>query len=69
MTGGGFADPKPYPSTTRPHTEFKRALIRERTAAGLAEARRKSRVSGRPKGMQPKDVAAARTLLAEGSLQ
>jgi DNA invertase Pin-like site-specific DNA recombinase len=48
--------------------ELERALIRERTAAGLAEARRKGRVGGRPKGMQPKDVAAARALLAEGSL-
>lgn len=48
--------------------EFERALIRERTAAGLAEARRKGRVGGRPKGMQPKDVAAARALLADGSL-
>jgi DNA invertase Pin-like site-specific DNA recombinase len=45
--------------------EFERALIRERTAAGLAEARRKGRVGGRPRGMQPKDVAAARALLAE----
>jgi DNA invertase Pin-like site-specific DNA recombinase len=48
--------------------EFERALIRERTTAGLTEARRKGRVGGRPKRMQPKDVAAARALLAEGSL-
>lgn len=48
--------------------EFERALISERTAAGLAEARRKGRVGGRPKGMQPKDVTAARALLADGSL-
>lgn len=48
--------------------EFERALIQERTAAGLAEARRKGRVGGRPKGMQPKDVAAAHAMLAEGSL-
>ena len=48
--------------------EFERALIRERTAAGLAEARRKGRVGGRPRGMQPNDVAAARALLADGTL-
>jgi DNA invertase Pin-like site-specific DNA recombinase len=48
--------------------EFERALIRERTAAGLVEARRKGRVGGRPKGMQPKDVMAARALLADGNL-
>ncbi len=48
--------------------EFERELIRERTTAGLAEARRRGRVGGRPKLMKPKDVAAARTLLADGSL-
>ena len=48
--------------------EFERALIKERTAAGLAEARRKGRIGGRPRGMQPKDVGAARALLADGSL-
>ena len=37
--------------------EFERALIRERTAAGLAEARRKGRVGGRPKRMETKEVA------------
>src|SRR4051794_29676350 len=48
--------------------EFERALIRERTTAGLVEARRQGRVGGRPRRMQPKDVAAARALLADGSL-
>src|SRR5689334_6667281 len=48
--------------------EFERALIRERTAAGLAEARRKGRVGGRPRRMERKDVAAARALLADGTL-
>lgn len=48
--------------------EFERELIRERTTAGLAEARRKGRVGGRPKLMEPKDVGAARALLADGSL-
>lgn len=48
--------------------EFERALIRERTTAGLAEARRKGKTGGRPKRLTQKDVAAARALLAEGSL-
>lgn len=48
--------------------EFERALIRERTTAGLAEARRRGRVGGRPKRMEAKDIAAARALLADGSL-
>ena len=48
--------------------QFERELIRERTTAGLAEARRKGRVGGRPKLMERKDVAAARALLADGSL-
>lgn len=48
--------------------EFERALIRERTSAGLAEARRRGRVGGRPKKMERKDVTAARALLADGTL-
>lgn len=48
--------------------EFERALIRERTRAGLAEARRKGRVGGRPRRMEPKDIAAASALLSDGSL-
>ncbi len=48
--------------------EFERALIRERTTAGLVEARKKGRVGGRPKRMGQKDVAAACALLADGSL-
>ena len=48
--------------------QFERALIRERTAAGLAEARRRGRKGGRPPAMRPQDVAAARALMREGSL-
>jgi DNA invertase Pin-like site-specific DNA recombinase len=48
--------------------EFERALIRERTAAGLMEARRKGRVGGRPQKIGTQDLAAARALLADGSL-
>lgn len=43
--------------------EFERALIQERTRAGLSEARRRSRAGGRPKLMSPKDVSAARALM------
>ena len=48
--------------------QFERALIRERTTAGLAEARRRGRKGGRPPAMRPHDVAAARALMREGSL-
>ena len=48
--------------------EFERALIRERTTAGLAEARRKGKTGGRPKRLTEKDVTAAKALLADGSL-
>ena len=48
--------------------EFERALIRERTVAGLSEARRKGRTGGRPKSMSPKDIAAAKALLTDGTL-
>ena len=48
--------------------EFERALIRERTTAGLAEARRKGRVGGRPRLMEAKDIAGARAMLADGAL-
>lgn len=43
--------------------EFERALIQERTRAGLSEARRRGRTGGRPKLMSPKDVSAARALM------
>lgn len=48
--------------------EFERALIRERTAAGLTEAKRKGKTGGRPRRMTEKDTAAAKALLADGSL-
>lgn len=48
--------------------EFERALTRERTVAGLAEARRKGRTGGRPRRLTDKDAAAAKALLATGSL-
>lgn len=48
--------------------EFERALIRERTVAGLAEARRKGRRGGRPRLLSKKDATAARALLSDGTL-
>lgn len=44
--------------------EFERALIRERTRAGLAAARRVGRTGGRPKSLTDGDLEAARSLLA-----
>jgi len=48
--------------------QFERALIRERTAAGLAEARRRGRKGGRPPAFKAGDVTAARALMKEGKL-
>ena len=48
--------------------EFERALIRERTVAGLAEAKRKGKRGGRPRRLSEKDALAARSLLADGTL-
>lgn len=42
--------------------EFERALILERTQAGLAEARKKGRVGGRPRVLSGKDLLAMRAL-------
>lgn len=48
--------------------EFERALIRERTMAGLAEAKRKGKRGGRPRSLSEKDAVAAKALLADGTL-
>ena len=48
--------------------QFERALIRERTTAGLAEARRRGRKGGRPPALKAADLAAARALMQEGVL-
>lgn len=48
--------------------QFERALIRERTTAGLTEARRRGRKGGRPPSMRPHDVVAAQVLMREGTL-
>jgi DNA invertase Pin-like site-specific DNA recombinase len=44
--------------------EFERSLIRERTQAGLAAARRAGRTGGRPPKLTEDDLQAARALLA-----
>lgn len=47
--------------------EFERDLIRERTQAGLAAARARGRLGGRPKKLRdPKQLELARTLYAGG---
>jgi Resolvase, N terminal domain len=45
--------------------EFERSLIRERTQAGLAAARRAGRIGGRPPKLTEDDLEAARALLAK----
>lgn len=44
--------------------EFERSIIRERTTAGLASARARGRLGGRPRSMTPEDIAIAKTLLS-----
>ena len=46
--------------------EFERDLTRERTAAGLAAARARGRVGGRPRVMTPEKIRLARQLYDEG---
>lgn len=43
--------------------EFERSLIRERTQAGLAAARRQGRTGGRPPKLSPDDIEAAKAML------
>ena len=44
--------------------EFERSLIRERTRAGLAAARRIGRTGGRPPKLTDDDIEAAKAMLA-----
>ncbi len=51
--------------------EFERDLIQERTTAGLAAARARGRLGGKPKGLSKKAesiACAAETLYKEGKL-
>ena len=45
--------------------EFERSIIRERTRAGLAAARARGRVGGRPRSLSAEDLQQARALLAD----
>ena len=44
--------------------EFERQVIRERTTAGLAAARARGKVGGRPRALSAKDLTVAKALLA-----
>jgi DNA invertase Pin-like site-specific DNA recombinase len=48
--------------------EFERSIIRERTTAGLAAARARGRVGGRPPALSQSDLRVAQTLLRDGAL-
>lgn len=48
--------------------EFERAIIRERTRAGLEAARARGRKGGRPPKLRTQDLKAARALLADRSI-
>lgn len=47
-------------------SEFERSLIVERTKAGMAAARRRGKLPGRPKKLTPERLEHARKLLADG---
>jgi DNA invertase Pin-like site-specific DNA recombinase len=48
--------------------EFERDIIRERTNAGLASARRRGRVGGRPKALTPTEVQILNNMAGDKSL-
>jgi DNA invertase Pin-like site-specific DNA recombinase len=48
-------------------SEFERELIRERTRAGLVEAKRQGKVGGRPSKLSEKDRLEARAMLTSGA--
>lgn len=48
--------------------EFERAIIRERTAAGIAAARARGRIGGRPRAVTDAKLLACKALLEDGSL-
>ena len=49
--------------------EFERAIIRERTQAGLAAARARGRVGGRPQALDARKLAMARSMLSDPNRQ
>ena len=48
--------------------EFERGIIRERTNAGLAAARARGKVGGRPPSLAPADLAAAKAMLRDPNI-
>jgi DNA invertase Pin-like site-specific DNA recombinase len=48
--------------------EFEREIIRERTQAGLASARSRGKVGGRPMALTPKEVQMLRNMASDRSL-
>ncbi len=48
--------------------EFERSIIRERTSAGLAAARTRGKVGGRPPALCERDISAARAMLADANI-
>ena len=78
-TGRGFRSLREHLDTTTPGgklvfhlfgalAEFERAVIRERTNAGLASARARGRVGGRPRALDKKQVAMAKAMLKDRSV-
>ncbi len=49
--------------------EFERDIIRDRTKAGLASARSRGRLGGRPRAMDAKKLKMARSLYADSKTQ
>lgn len=49
--------------------EFERAVIRERTRAGLQAARARGKKGGRPTNFGPKQLAAAKAMLADPAIR
>jgi DNA invertase Pin-like site-specific DNA recombinase len=48
--------------------EWERSVIRERTLAGLAAAKEKGRLGGRPRALSSADLTAAKALLADSEI-
>jgi DNA invertase Pin-like site-specific DNA recombinase len=48
--------------------EFEREIIRERTQAGLAAARSRGKIGGRPKALTPKEVQMLNSMASDKSL-
>lgn len=48
--------------------EFERSIIRERTVAGLASAKARGRLGGRPPALTSEDLAHARAMLADPNI-